>query len=98
MRYVAALLAFAVLLFTFPVAAPAREKQAISDDHIHDEVLRRLTDDADVKGANIDVKVDNGAVTLSGRVDNEKARLKAEKLTKKVRGVKSVHDQLTAGQ
>ena len=99
MRYVAAVLAFAVLMFTFPLAAaPAREKHAISDDHIHDEVMRRLVEDTDVHGANLEVKVDNGAVTLTGRVDSEKARTRATKLTKKVRGVKSVNNQLTMSQ
>jgi len=97
MRFFAALLAFAVLLlFASPVSA--REKQAITDDHIHDEVMRRLAGDADVKGGNIEVGVKDGAVTLRGRVDGPKQRAKAEKLVKKVRGVRSVNNQLTVAQ
>src|SRR5947199_3563927 len=97
MRFFAALLAFAVLLlFASPVSA--REKQAITDDHIHDEGMRRLAGDADVKGGNIEVGVKDGAVTLRGRVDGPKQRAKAEKLVKKVRGVRSVNNQLTVAQ
>lgn len=99
MRFVAVLLTFALFLFTLPsvLAAPSN-KEAISDDHIHDEVMRRLADDPDVKGGNIDVAVKDGVVTLRGRVDGDKQKNKATKLTKKVRGVKSVDNQLTWGQ
>ena len=37
--------------------------------------------------------VKNGAVTLSGRVHDERAKEKAEKLTKKVKGVTSVDER-----
>jgi osmotically-inducible protein OsmY len=99
MRLCAVLLTFAIFLFTLPPAFSApRDKEEISDGHIHDEVIRRLADDADVKGANLDVDVKDGVVTLRGRVDGDRERSKAEKLTKKVRGVKSVNNQLTFGE
>ena len=98
MRFLAALLSFAFLLFTLPLTGSAREKQAITDDHIHDEVMRRLADDPEVKGGNIDVQVKDGAVTLRGKVDGPKQRAKAEKLVKKVRGVRSINNQLTFGE
>jgi len=94
MRFLAAFLLGASLL----VPAPAREKQVISDDHIHDEVMRRLVADPDVKGGNLQVEVKDGVVTLRGQVDSLKARSKAEKLTKKVRGVRNINDQLTLPQ
>ena len=99
MRLLAVLLTFAVFLFTLPTALTApRDKEQISDGHIHDEVMRRLADDPDVKGGNIDVEVTNGVVTLRGRVDGDREKSKATKLTKKVRGVKSVNNQLTWGE
>ncbi len=98
MRYLAAFLAFAVLLFTFPLSASPREKEAITDDHIHDEVMRRLADDPDVKGAQLQVEVKDGTVTLRGQVEGERERAKAQKLAKKVRGVRAVNNQLTYAQ
>ena len=99
MRLMAALFISATLLLPTPApASPGREKQAISDDHIHDEVMRRLAADPDVKGGNLQVEVKDGAVTIRGQVDSPRARSKAEKLVKKVRGVRSVNDQLSLPQ
>ncbi len=68
--------------------------QVVSDDKIHDEVLQKLATDRDVKGGGIDVEVKDGVVTLTGKVREEKAKLKAERIVKKVKGVKSVVNQL----
>ncbi len=64
------------------------------DDRIYDAVRRRLADDADVKGAGFEVIVKKGAVTLQGRVHDEKAREKAARIAKKVKGVTSVDNKL----
>ena len=69
-------------------------QSAPSDDKIYDDVRRKLANDPDVKGAGFEVAVKNGAVTLNGSVHDEKAREKAERLTKKVKGVTSVINQL----
>ena len=65
-----------------------------NDDRIYDDVRRRLADDADVKGAAIEVTIANGAITLKGRVHDEKAREKATRITKRVKGVTTVDNQL----
>jgi len=65
-----------------------------NDDRIYDEVRRRLANDADVRGAGFDVVVKAGAVTMRGRVRDEKAKDKAEKIVKKVKGVVSVKNEL----
>jgi hyperosmotically inducible periplasmic protein len=65
-----------------------------NDDRIYDAVRRKLADDADVKGAGFEVTVKNGAVTLQGRVHDEKAREKAARLAKKIKGVTSVDNKL----
>lgn len=70
------------------------KKAVVSDDAIYDQVRRKLADNPDVKGAGLDVEVHDGAVTLKGKVENERAKSKAEKLAKKVRGVKKVDNQL----
>jgi osmotically-inducible protein OsmY len=65
-----------------------------NDDRIYDAVRRKLADDADVKGAGFEVTVKNGAVTLQGRVHDERAREKAARIAKKVKGVTSVDNKL----
>ena len=91
-RFVAVLLAFVLCLA--PVFA---QKGAKGDGEIHDQVLIRLAGDQDVKGTGINVEVKDGVVTLTGKVESDKVRSRAEKLAKKVKGVKSVENQLTVG-
>ena len=85
----------ASLLLIVALLAPLLSAQGTpSDDRIYDDVRRKLADDADVRGAGLDVAVKNGAVTLRGRVHTDKAKEKAEKITKKVKGVTKVDNQL----
>ena len=75
----------------------AQQKAASADDRISDQVRMRLATDPDVKGGALDVTVKDGTVVIKGRVDTEKGKKKAEKLAKKVKGVKSVDNELTVG-
>ena len=68
--------------------------QETEDGIITDQVRRRLVSDPDVKGYTVKVETKDGVVTLSGTVETGKAKSKAEKLTKKVRGVKGVVNEL----
>ncbi|HUJ22426.1 MAG TPA: BON domain-containing protein [Bryobacteraceae bacterium] len=70
----------------------------VSDDALHDAVMRRLANDADVKGGGLGIDVKDGVVTLTGKVETEKQKQKAEKLAKKVNGVKKVVNQITVVQ
>ena len=76
-----------------PAPAPVPVKHT-EDDRIYDEVRRKLANDVDVKGAGIEVAVKNGQVTLIGKVHTEHGKEKAEKLTKKIKGVSSVQNNL----
>ncbi len=87
-------LVLALLLSLAPVFA---QKDAASDDRIYNQVRLKLAGDMDVRGGNIDVEVHDGAVTLKGKVEKDKQKSKAEKLAKKVKGVKSVDNQLVVG-
>ena len=87
MRYVSL---FLILVLVVPMLVA----QGSSDDRIYDEVRRKLANDVTVKGGGIDVVVKGGAVTLQGRVHDGKAKEKAEKIAKKVKGVVSVANQL----
>ena len=82
------------LLLAAVFVAGAAEKATISDDEIYDKVRLKLVSDAEVKGAHIDVKVTQGVVELTGTVRHEKSKSKAEKLARKVKGVRSVVNQL----
>ena len=83
-----------VLLIVFLLAPLLVAQGPSNDDKIYDEVRRRLANDVDVKGGALDVAVKNGVVTLNGRVHTEKAREKAEKIVKKIKGVTNVDNQL----
>lgn len=83
-----------VLLFSVLVARPLAGQQKVSDDEIYDKVRLRLASDRDVRGMAIEVDVKDGVVTLRGRVDKEKARRRAEKLARKVKGVVQVINEL----
>ena len=72
----------------------AADKPPLTDDFISDTVRQKLSGDARVKGAKIDVDVKAGVVTLTGEVATEKQKSRAESLTKKVKGVKSVVNKI----
>lgn len=89
MRFVSLLLVFALITPMLVLAQGTPD-----DDRIYDAVRRKLADDVDVKGAGFEVIVKKGAVTLLGRVHDEKAREKAARIAKKVKGVTSVDNKL----
>lgn len=83
-----------VLLICLTVLSAAAFQQASSDDQIYDLVRRRLAGDPDVRGGALDITVKEGIVTLKGVVRSDKAKKKADKLARKVKGVKSVVNEL----
>jgi len=74
-----------------------KQPASTEDDRIIDQVRMRLAGDADVKGGALEVSVKDGEVVIKGRVDTEKGKSKATKLAKKVKGVKSVDNELAVG-
>jgi osmotically-inducible protein OsmY len=96
----AAVSVFLLFALVVPSLAPAllgqdKARPVPSDDRIYDEVRRKLANDAEVKGAALDVQVKEGVVTLRGQVPTAKAKEKATTLSKKVKGVTNVDNQLT---
>jgi len=81
-----------------PVSASARPfsfaEKAVSDDSIYDYVKRKLANDQVVKGGALEIDVKEGVVTLRGTVDTEQQQQRAEKLAKKVKGVKKVVNEI----
>jgi osmotically-inducible protein OsmY len=84
---------FLVLVFALAMSALAAGKP-VSDDFISDSVRQKLAADTVVKGGAIEVIVKDGAVTLRGKVEEERQKNRAEKIAKKVGGVKSVTNQI----
>jgi osmotically-inducible protein OsmY len=84
-------LAVVLALLVTPLFA---QKGPVTDDTITDQVMVKLANDSELGGIKFDVTVHEGTVTLKGKVRNEKQKTKAEKVTKKVKGVTSVVNQL----
>lgn len=83
------------LLFPFVATTLAADKGPPNDNYIYDSVREKLAADSVVKGGAIDLDVKDGVVTLKGTVRDVKQKQKAETLAKKVKGVKSVVNNLT---
>jgi osmotically-inducible protein OsmY len=88
-KIVAALLTVLLL-----AAVGTAADKVISDDMIYDNVRIKLASDAVVKGGALNVDVKQGVVTLGGMVENTRQKDRAAKLTKSVKGVKQVINNL----
>jgi hyperosmotically inducible protein len=85
----------ASMLIIFCLLVPMLVAQGTpADDKIYDIVRTKLANDPDVKGAGFDVSVKAGVVTMRGRVHDQKAKDKATKIAKGVKGVTSVNNEL----
>ena len=91
MRVVSVILVFSLLAL---VAAPLAAAGKVSDDKIYDDVKLKLGLDTQVKGGGFIIDVKDGVVTLQGKVRAEKMKVRAENLTKKVKGVVKVVNKL----
>lgn len=72
----------------------ARVKRVASDSFITTKIKTDLLAERDLKSTQITVKTYKGVVILSGFVDNEMSKQKAEVITSKISGVKSVKNSL----
>ena len=69
-----------------------------SDDRIREDINERLSDHPDIDASEIEVKVNNGEVTLTGTVDERHVKRMAEDVAQGVSGVQEVHNQLRVQQ
>lgn len=70
---------------------------AVDDTWITTKIQSRYFVDDLVKGGDIDVTTSGGVVTLSGQVESDEARQRAEALAKQTSGVSRVDNKLTVG-
>lgn len=84
--------------FTWDLEGPHRGRgprgYQRSNERIHEEVCDRLAAHGQVDASNIEVKVENGEVTLTGTVSDRRTKRLAETVAESVRGVVDVHNQL----
>lgn len=88
------LLSLLMLIALAGLTLATAQKPPVTDDSIIDNVRLKLAGDPVVKGGALDVSAKDGVVTLRGKVEVEKQKARASKLTKKVKGVKGVDNQL----
>lgn len=65
-----------------------------SDERIRDDVNERLEDDPWIDASDIDVRSEDGVVTLEGKVDSRDAKRRAEEVAASGRGVHDVMNRL----
>ena len=87
-----ALLAVLVLILLFSVISMAADP--LTDEALYDQVRIKIARDREVGGGKIEVKVTNGVVELTGTVKQDRLKERAEKLARKVKGVKNVENKL----
>lgn len=72
----------------------AADKTPVTDDAIIDRVMIKFSQDAVVKGGDMKVDCKDGRVTITGSAATAKQKERAGKVAAKVKGVKSVDNQL----
>jgi hypothetical protein len=98
MRYTAVLtIGFAVCAAGAWAQESAAAQPKFPDAQVEANVLRALAGAPELSTQNIQTATVYGTVTLSGNVQNETLRTKAENLTARAPGVKKVVDELTLG-
>ncbi len=65
-----------------------------SDERILEDINERLTEHPDIDASDIEVRVENGEVTLTGMVESRQVKHMAEDVAEEVLGVRDVHNQL----
>jgi osmotically-inducible protein OsmY len=83
-----------ILACALALSLGAAAQKTPSDDALYDLVRIRLAQDVQVNGGAIDVSVKDAVVTLTGKIRSEKSKLKATKISAKVKGVKQVVNEL----
>ena len=69
-----------------------------SDARITEDINDRLTEDAYIDASEVQVRVENGEVTLDGTVDDRRAKRRAEDNAEAISGVTHVQNNLRARQ
>lgn len=97
-RTTLAALAASVALITMSGCAVTRDQSTvgayIDDTAITTSVKARFVDNKEVDASSISVETLNGTVMLSGFAKNSTEKVRAEEITRAVKGVKSVKNEI----
>lgn len=97
-QLVAGLMAAAISMQPGVVASSSQENSSatvgLTDFQIADRVDDQFLADPGVNSTIVDIRVDDGIVTLSGQVDNLLAKKRASRVAQAIRGVRSVLNQI----
>jgi osmotically-inducible protein OsmY len=88
------LLAAFLALFLMQAVYLAKDPPPVTDDTISDAVRVKLAGDQLVGVLPLQVTVKQGVVTLAGSVEQKSLKSRAEKVAKKVKGVKRVDNNI----
>ena len=69
-----------------------------TDDRIREDLCERLTEHSHIDASDLDIRVQNGEVTLTGTVSDRWAKRTAEDIADGVSGVKEVHNEIRVTQ
>ena len=69
-----------------------------SDERIREDVCERLEQDDYIDATDIEVRVANGIVTLTGTVEDRMTKRRTEDVVESIRGVQDVENQLRIGR
>jgi len=97
MRMVSVFLAMLMALAVFGGAAQAADKsvgEKMDDAKITTEVKTKLAADKVKSLVNVSVETDAGVVRLTGKVPTVDDKAQAEKITRRVKGVREVRNEL----
>jgi osmotically-inducible protein OsmY len=83
-----------LLFLILALVLPGFAAEPVDDDTLYDQVRIRIANDRETGGNKIDVRVEDGKVELAGKVRTERQKVRAEKITKKVKGVKDVVNRI----
>ncbi len=93
----AALMSGLALVCASPVVVAAQQISAVPDAQVEANVLKALAAVPELSAQDIQSSTVYGVVTLSGTVQSESLRTKAENLVARTSGVKKVVDELSLG-
>ncbi|HKV38928.1 MAG TPA: BON domain-containing protein [Blastocatellia bacterium] len=82
------------LMIVNPGVHPSAEKTQVADLEIRADLLQALSRSQELAGKNINVKVENEVVTLTGTVDTPAQKNGVDQLARSIDGVTSVTDNL----
>jgi osmotically-inducible protein OsmY len=85
----------AIVPVPYPVPGSSQSAPERSSVDVEKEVASKLLGDQELRSYTIDVNVSGGTATLSGHVQNDDLKTRAEKLARTVKGVHRIVNNIT---